>query len=65
MMEYGRKSCKEAAHFLIHEKLKKLGGEGGLIAIDRAGNVIMEFNSEGMYRGFVTPGKRDIRIYKD
>lgn len=65
MMEYGHKSCKEAAHFLIHEKLKKLGGEGGLIAIDKAGNVIMEFNSEGMYRGFVTPGKRDIRIYKD
>ncbi len=65
MMEYGKKSCKEAAQYLIHDKLKKLGGEGGLIAIDKSGNIIMEFNSEGMYRGFSLPGKREVFIYKD
>ncbi|HRG65547.1 MAG TPA: isoaspartyl peptidase/L-asparaginase [Saprospiraceae bacterium] len=50
---------------MIHDKLKKLGGEGGLIAIDKAGNIIMEFNSEGMYRGYVTPEKKEVKIYKD
>lgn len=65
MMEYGGKSCSEAAKYLIHEKLKNLGGEGGLIAIDKSGNIVMEFNSTGMYRGFITPNKKKVKIYKD
>ncbi|MBK8700005.1 MAG: isoaspartyl peptidase/L-asparaginase [Saprospiraceae bacterium] len=65
MMEYGGKSCQEASAYLIHQKLMEKGGEGGLIAIDKRGNVVMEFNSEGMYRGFAVPGQRMIKIYKD
>ncbi|MBK7220899.1 MAG: isoaspartyl peptidase/L-asparaginase [Saprospiraceae bacterium] len=65
MMEYGGKTCIEAAKYLIHDKLKNLGGEGGLIAIDKSGNIIMEFNSEGMYRGYVTPEKKEVKIYKN
>jgi L-asparaginase / beta-aspartyl-peptidase len=50
-VEYRGLSLEQATHELLQEKLKKLGGEGGIIAIDAAGNVVMEFNSEGMFRG--------------
>ncbi|MFM2392554.1 MAG: hypothetical protein RLZZ546_531, partial [Bacteroidota bacterium] len=63
MMEYGNKTCKQAAEIIIN-KLKKKGGEGGLIAIDNQGNIIMEFNSSGMYRGYALPSKREVKIYK-
>jgi len=48
------------------KKLVEIGGEGGIIAVDRNGNVAMPFNSEGMYRGYIkSDGKREILIYKD
>jgi beta-aspartyl-peptidase (threonine type) len=50
LMEYKGLSLKEACHFVIHEKLVKLGGEGGLVAVDHEGNIEMPFNTEGMYR---------------
>jgi L-asparaginase / beta-aspartyl-peptidase len=50
-MEYGGMNLKQAANEVIHEKLKKMGGEGGLIAVDSSGNICMPFNTEGMYRG--------------
>lgn len=41
-----------------------LGGDGGLIAVDRRGNIVMPFNSEGMYRGAIDRrGRRTIAIY--
>jgi beta-aspartyl-peptidase (threonine type) len=50
----------------VHDKLVKIGGEGGLIAIDRASNIEMPFNSEGMYRASIDAnGKKTIKIYKD
>lgn len=65
MMEYQNKSLKEAAQTVI-EKLGKLGGTGGLVAIDRNGNVAMPFNTEGMYRGSINAeGRITIEIYKD
>jgi beta-aspartyl-peptidase (threonine type) len=51
MIEYGGKNLKQAAKKVIHEKLKRMGGEGGLIAVDSSGNICMPFNTEGMYRG--------------
>jgi beta-aspartyl-peptidase (threonine type) len=43
-----------------------MGGEGGLIAIDRLGNYELSFNSEGMYRGVKTSdGYNQVSIYKD
>ncbi len=51
MIEYGGKNLKEAANKVIHEKMKQMGGEGGLIAVDSSGNICMPFNTEGMYRG--------------
>src|SRR5437667_3921895 len=50
LMEYRGMSLKEAAQAVL-DKVAKLGGTGGLIAIDRHGNVALPFNTTGMYRG--------------
>jgi L-asparaginase / beta-aspartyl-peptidase len=52
LMEYAGLSLPQAAERVVMEKIPALGGCGGLIAIDREGNVAMPFNSEGMYRGY-------------
>ncbi|GGB86571.1 isoaspartyl peptidase/L-asparaginase family protein [Dyadobacter sediminis] len=66
LMEYKGMSLKDAAHEVVMKKLVERGGEGGIIALDRHGNVAMPFNSEGMYRGFIkNDGKSEILIYKD
>jgi beta-aspartyl-peptidase (threonine type) len=53
MMEYRGESVQEAASSMIFEKLAALGGDGGLIALDRNGNFAMPFNTTGMFRGYV------------
>ncbi|MCB0589141.1 MAG: isoaspartyl peptidase/L-asparaginase [Phaeodactylibacter sp.] len=63
LMEYKGLNLEDATNYVIHEKLKEAGGSGGLIAIDRMGNVAMPFNSAGMYRGYAKPGERVVRIY--
>lgn len=64
-MEYGGISLSEAARIVVQEKLKAMGGEGGLIGIDAKGNFTMEFNSEGMYRGYMLKDKEPvILIYR-
>lgn len=50
-MEYGAKNLKQAANEVIHEKLKRMGGDGGLIAVNSSGDICMPFNTKGMYRG--------------
>lgn len=50
LMEYKGLSLKEACDVVVMDKLVKIGGEGGLIAIDAKGNIELPFNSEGMYR---------------
>lgn len=52
LMDYGGLSLAEACERVVMEKLPALGGEGGVIAIDREGNVALPFNSEGMYRAW-------------
>ncbi|PST81638.1 beta-aspartyl-peptidase [Pedobacter yulinensis] len=64
MMEYKGMTVDAAAKAAI-EKVGKMGGDGGLIALDREGNVSMPFNTEGMYRGTVArDGKIQVEIYK-
>lgn len=66
LMEYGGLSLEEAAGEVVMNKLVDLGGEGGVIAIDKAGNIAMPFNSSGMYRGFIKKdGIPQVKIYKD
>jgi beta-aspartyl-peptidase (threonine type) len=64
-MEYGGATLAEAADRMVMDKLAKVGGEGGVIAVDRTGHVAMPFNAEGMYRGYAVPGHRFIGIFKD
>ena len=64
LMEYKGLSVAEASKIAL-DKVGKMGGDGGLIALDRKGNVAMPFNTEGMYRGAITAdGKIEVSIYK-
>jgi len=66
MMEYRKMSLEDAARRVIQEKLTELGGEGGIIAIDKKGNISMEFNSAGMYRAAMNrEGELILGIYKE
>jgi len=66
LMEYKGMTVEAAARTVVMEKLKHMGGEGGVIAIDKAGNITMSFNTPGMYRARVTAdGKAVVEIYKD
>jgi beta-aspartyl-peptidase (threonine type) len=65
MMEYKGSSLQAAGEQIVMKKLVEKGGEGGLIAVDKDGNIIMPFNSEGMYRACVKAGEsRKVLIYK-
>lgn len=65
LMEYGGLSLNEACERVVLEKLPALGGSGGLIAIDREGNVVLPFNSEGMYRAYAYAGDTpSVGIYR-
>ena len=65
LMEYRNLSLREAMHIVVHDKLLRIDGEGGMIGADRNGNVEMIFNSEGMYRGMKTSdGRQEVAIYK-
>ena len=66
IMEYQAQTVQAAADRVIKQKLQKLGGDGGIIAIDKFGNMAISFNSEGMYRAYVnSEGKPVVEIYKD
>ncbi len=51
LIQYKGMSLKEAANFVVKKKLVEFNAEGGLISIDRLGNIEMPFNTDGMYRG--------------
>lgn len=64
LMKYTRVSIKEASHYVILDKLKKIGGAGGIIAVDSSGNFTMTFNTPGMYRGVITSeGLMEVKIF--
>jgi L-asparaginase / beta-aspartyl-peptidase len=52
LMRYEKMKVQEAAHHVIHEVLKPVGGEGGVICLDAEGNVAMEFNTSAMFRAY-------------
>ncbi|MBT9391761.1 isoaspartyl peptidase/L-asparaginase [Hymenobacter sp. NST-14] len=63
-VEFASQPLPQAAQATI-DKVAKLGGDGGLIAVDRQGNIAMPFNSEGMYRAYIrATGERKVQIYK-
>jgi beta-aspartyl-peptidase (threonine type) len=66
LMEYKGLNLKEASELVVNDKLVKAGGSGGVICVDKSGNISMPFNTSGMFRGFATAdGKEGIFIYKD
>ena len=65
LMEYKNLSLREACEEVVMKKLVAIGGEGGLISIDKNGNIELPFNSDGMYRAMKSSnGKELIAIYK-
>ena len=63
-MAYGNATLQEAADAVINKTLVDKGGTGGLIALDRHGNVAMPFNTPGMYRGYAKAGgERRVEFY--
>lgn len=66
LMKYKGLSLEEAANHVVMEKLVEKGGTGGIIALDRQGNIAMPFNTAGMFRGYIKEkDKPMVFIYKD
>jgi beta-aspartyl-peptidase (threonine type) len=65
-MKYRGLSAAEASNDVINRQLKNAGGEGASIVLDRNGNFVTAYNSEGLYRGCITrDGKIQIRIFEE
>ncbi|MEX3925393.1 isoaspartyl peptidase/L-asparaginase family protein [Paraburkholderia sp. BR10936] len=59
-MKYRGVSLSEAATNVVMEQLPRIDGRGGLIAVDAQGNVVLPFNTEGMYRGYARVGEAPV-----
>ncbi|MEM1263220.1 MAG: isoaspartyl peptidase/L-asparaginase [Pseudomonadota bacterium] len=65
-MRYAGHDLATAARDVVQERLVAIGGTGGIIAIDANGNIALEHNTAGMYRGSIdTDGKLTTAIYAD
>ncbi|MEM6265182.1 MAG: isoaspartyl peptidase/L-asparaginase [Bacteroidota bacterium] len=56
-MEYLGESVQTAADFIVNQKLLEQKGSGGLIAVDKNGNIAMPFNTSGMFRAYLKEGE--------
>ena len=66
LVRYRHLALAQAVHEVVQVKLRRSGGEGGVIALDRSGNIAMDFNSAGMFRGARdSHGRREIAMYPD
>jgi len=65
-MQFANMTLQEAADASVMGDLLEAGGEGGIIAVDRAGNVALVFNTPGMYRASINAeGQKSVAIYGD
>lgn len=64
-MKYAKQSFQEAADHVINEYLVEKGGSGGIIGVDKFGNVAMPFNTPGMFRGYAKPDERVVLMFPD
>ncbi len=66
LMEYKGYSLADASKEVVQNRLLKIGGDGGLIAVDFRGNICLEFNTDGMYRASInSDGNEQVLIYRD
>lgn len=64
LMEYRAMPVQAAADMVIKNKLQKLGSSGGVIAMDKFGNMAISFSTTGMYRAYInSDGKPVVEIY--
>ncbi len=64
-VQYLKIPLAKAVDNVLNGRMKSLGGNGGVIAIDAQGEIVMEFNSEGMFRGVRTSqGRHEVAIYR-
>ncbi len=64
LMQYKGLTLKEAAKEVIQNKVPNLGGDGGIIAVDKNGNMVAEFNTAGMYRATMNAkGELEVAMY--
>ena len=64
-VEYGGKTVAEATADVIHNRLQKSGGDGGVIVLAPNGDYVMDFNSAGMFRAVRQGDHREVAIYRD
>jgi beta-aspartyl-peptidase (threonine type) len=65
-MRYGQRALADAVREVVLEELPAMRGEGGVIAIDARGEIVMEFNAEGMFRASrIAGGEPAVHIYRD
>lgn len=66
LMEYKGMTVNEAASLLVHDKLVKAGGDGGVVCLDKFGNFSMEYNTSCMFRGYAnSEGTKFTRIFEN
>lgn len=66
LMEMKNMSLNDAATFIINKKLLDAGGSGGLIAVDKKGNIAMPFNTKGMFRAYLkSTGETEVLMFKN
>jgi beta-aspartyl-peptidase (threonine type) len=66
LMAYKSISLEAAAHIVIHDKIAGMNATGGVIAVDKAGDIVMDFNSDGMFRASRdSRGRKDFAIYQN
>lgn len=63
-IDYLGESLSEAGEYIINNKLTSINASGGLIALDKYGNIAMPFNTSGMYRAYALPDTSEVLIYK-
>jgi len=64
-VEYLKVPLATAVDAVLNGRMKELGGNGGVIAIDSRGDIVLDFNTEGMFRGLRTSqGRHEVAIYR-
>ncbi|MDF9799489.1 beta-aspartyl-peptidase (threonine type) [Catalinimonas alkaloidigena] len=65
LIEYKNYTLEQACREVVLKRLPRLGGDGGLVAVNAEGNISMPFNTEGMYRASKTAERELIAIYDE
>ena len=66
LLENHNYDLRKAMYKVIHEKIGAIGGDGGMIGIDKNSDISMEFNTPGMYRAYVNKyGEKEILLYEE